>query len=194
MPPNDAPAYCPVSEYLQQGDIFKVRIVTPFSDRKERLFRTFDGRHGSLVFSSEVAGTVFERSDLELCLNRATARDPWHTDPFQIAPDGQEELVVTFAKVVELFVIATQTCDISGQEKHAASHAIILPVKTLSDLCRFDRVPFNGRTEPASMEEYLTEVTGRDALKKTSDPFEYGRIFRRLLDEWNPEYRSAEGK
>ena len=49
MPEADTIAYTAVTEFLQQGDIFRQEVVTPMVDTEADLSRS-DGRHGSVVF------------------------------------------------------------------------------------------------------------------------------------------------
>jgi hypothetical protein len=186
MPETNPNVYLPVSDFLQQGDIFRLETVTPFADHQQRIFRTSDGRHGSLVFSDGVPGVVFDPVDLRNTFFERGPLDPMHTQPFQMTRDGQHELVVVFATLVQFFVIATQTCDVSSQDKPAQSHVIILPAKLLSDICRTEQIPFPGMLEPMTIEGYLTHVTNSSDLQGTSEPFEYGDKLRALLASWQP--------
>ena len=114
--------YLPPGPQLEQGDIFRTELVAPAADRRQRIFRAADGRHGSVVFEEECEGRVFARSDLESLLRQSSANE-LRTRPFVQTPDGHDEMVVVYARLLRYFVIATQTCDISGEEGPGGSHA-----------------------------------------------------------------------
>jgi hypothetical protein len=183
--------YSDVTDFLQQGDLFKVNIVVPFADQSQRLFRATDGRHGSVVFAETVTGTVYESDDLRAVLAQIPNRTPLHTEPFQSTPDGQRELVLVFGGLAEFFLIATQTCDVSAHDKPPHPYAIILTAKTIINICRFDRVPFQGEQTSQTIEDYLVSATKSDALRRVTDPNEYFSTLKKEVSNWKPQGHDA---
>ena len=108
--------YTNPDEFLQQGDIFRIDIVAPIADTQTRIFRSIDGRHGSVVFEENCEGKIFEKDELKALLGNSPLTD-LHTQPFWRTSDGQEEMVVVYAQLFQYFIIATQTCDVSGRDK-----------------------------------------------------------------------------
>jgi len=179
--------FCDVSPFLQQGDIFSLDLVTPFADSEQRIFRAADGRHGSVVFADNVEARVFDRSDLNRLLN-AVHRTPNHTEPFHKTPDGDPEMVVVFAQLARYFVIATQTCDISGTDKLPLPFAIILPIITFVEICKSQSLPMkslDGGDEPWTIHDYLVYLGATD-LENAPDPYSYGMSFRCALNALRP--------
>lgn len=187
-----ASAYVAVTDFLQQGDIFRQDVVTPVVDTQKRIFRTEDGRHGSVVFSDGVNGKVFDEEDLKKQLD-SCARTPLHTNPFEFTQDNHPELVVVHAHLTSYFVLATQTCDVSGVDKPAFPTAIILPVVTVRDVCRFQRLPFPSLDDQImSIEDFFEANADAKNLRLESDPFHYPELIRTILAEWQPPTKRIE--
>jgi hypothetical protein len=180
------PFYIPCTEFLQQGDIFRVGIVTPLADGQQRIFRSVDGRHGSVVFAEGTDGRVFDRTDLEQTLDGVASRTPLHTRPFRPTPDGQPELAVVFAGFSEHFVIATQTCDVSGHDRKEFPYAMILRARTLMEICQTDQIDLQGRTQSITIEDYLVERAGDATIASVADSNRYSEALKQLLETWNP--------
>lgn len=181
-----ADAYAPVSEYLQQGDIFCQKVVTPVVDTEKRIFRTSDGQHGSVVFADGVSAKVFEESELIAKLNEC-ARTPLHTDPFCLTEDGFPEMVVVHSTLTSYFIIATQTCDICGVDRKPLPTAIILPVLTVQDICRNQRLPFQSLgNKEMTIESFLELNAGAAHLRTESDSFRYPTLLREVFSNWKP--------
>jgi hypothetical protein len=183
--------YHDVDDYLQQGDLFRVNVVTPYADREQRIFRGSDGRHGSVVFAEAVGGTVFGLDDLLSTLSATSAKTELHTQPFCCTFDGQHELVVVFGDLAEYFLIITQTCDVSGHDKAQVPYAMILPARTIINICRTDRVPLEGEGAPRSIEEYLSSHADGSELLSVTEPIAYFAVLRRILDEWKPKEKNS---
>lgn len=175
-----------VTTYLQQGDIFKIDVVCPIIDTEQRLFRSVDGRHGSVVFSGSSPGKVFEPRDLLKTLEERV-QTPLHTKPYCLTPDGHPELVVVHATKTSHFIVASQTCDISGCDKKALDTCIILPIRTILEVCRNERLPFDNEGSNYTIEEYVDSVCGSDLkMRDVDDPLSYPDRLRELMDSWNP--------
>lgn len=180
-------AYAPVTDFLQQGDIFCQKVVTPVVDTEKRIFRTTDGKHGSVVFSDGVSAKVFEESELVETLIRCN-RTPLHTDPFCLTEDGIPEMVVVHSTLTSYFIIATQTCDICGVDRKQLPTAIILPVFTVPDICRNQRLPFQSMANrEMSIEKFLEQNAGATHLRSEADPFKYPDLLRDLITAWKPD-------
>jgi hypothetical protein len=92
-------------------------------------------------------------------------------------------------------VLATQTCDIFGDDDHPAHPvAIILPMRTLYDLCTREDVPFkpledgHGPADPVcTIHDYIQKhCDNKEAVKRLNDPVTYGPFLRQILVEWKP--------
>jgi hypothetical protein len=180
------PFYIPSTDFLQQGDIFRVGIVTPVADAQQRLFRSVDGRHGSVVFAEGTNGRVFDRTELEETLDRLTSQTPLHTRPFRPTPDGQPELAVVFAGFSEHFVIATQTCDVSGHDKKEFPYAMILPARTIMEICQTEQIDLQAGNQPITIEDYLMERTGDVTIASVADATRYSEKLKEVLASWHP--------
>src|SRR5258708_4287988 len=177
--------YVSPTDYLQQGDIFRQDIVIPIADTEKRIFRAEDGRHGSVVFSDGVNAHVFAEDELRVRL-QGCERTPLHTDPFAITHDGHPELVVVHSRLSSYFVIATQTCDVSGVDRKASSTAIILPIITVHEICRHERIPFDSFGEMTIL-EFLEKNAEATSLREERNAFQFPTLLRKILEEWNPE-------
>ena len=185
-PTNETQPYVAVTDFLQQGDIFRQEVVCPVVDKVKRIFRAADGRHGSAVFAENVPGKVFDDAELRSTLS-STTRTPLHTDPFHTTNDGHPELVVVHASLTSYFMLASQTCDISGVDKAAAPTAIILPIRTVLEICRYERLPFASMSNDAlSIEEFVERNSSSGTLRSIHDAFSYPPALRKLLRDWMP--------
>lgn len=184
--------YVAVTDYLQQGDIFCQDVVTPVVDTQKRIFRTEDGRHGSIVFADGVPGKVFDEEDLKRQLTTCV-RTPLHTDPFALTADGHPELVIVHAHLTSYFILATQTCDVSGVDKAAFPTAIILPVFTVRDVCRYQRLPFPALDgQMMSIEDFFERHASEKGLSLENDSFRYPEILRKIIAAWKPPTKPLE--
>jgi hypothetical protein len=150
------PYYAAPDEFLQQGDIFRVAVVGPAADEKARIFRTPDGRHGSAVFEENCDARVFSQASLCQTLRSLVGRTDLHTEPFRLTPDGQGEMVVVYARLFRYFIITSHTCDISGKDHRALPWTTIVPVLTLAEICRNERLPFKSQDGPMTIEDFLS--------------------------------------
>lgn len=190
-PTNETQPYVAVTDFLQQGDIFRQEVVCPIVDTVKRIFRSVDGRHGSTVFAENVPGKVFDDAELKSTL-AATTRTPLHTAPFHTTNDGHPELVVVHASLTSYFILASQTCDISGVDKAASPTAIILPIRTVLEICRYERLPFASMSnELLSIEEFIERNASINTLRSIQDAFSYPAALRKLLQEWNPSGKAV---
>ena len=184
--------YNPVKEFIQQGDIFRQDVVTPIVDAQKRIFRATDGRHGSVVFADGAAARVFEESELEESLN-SCVRSPLHTDPFVPTSDGHPELVVVHATLTSYFIVVSQTCDVCGVDKPALPTTIILPVLTVQDICRFQRLPFPSMSnQEVTIEEFIEANAKVAGLRKQVDAFSYPQTVRKIFATWKPATQALE--
>lgn len=178
---RNQPYYADPNRYLQQGDIFRLDLVAPAADEVQRIFRAKNGRHGSVVFQEDCEARVFSRDELDELL-AATSQRVLHTKPFHQTPDGQNEMVVVFARLFRYFVIATQTCDISGKDKAAFESAIILPVIPLMDLCRSEPMPFASTHETLTIHEFVTRYCEKSEELQSVGDMDYGNALRNFVD------------
>jgi len=184
--------YHPVKEFIQQGDIFRQEVVTPIVDAQKRIFRAADGRHGSVVFSDGAPARVFEESELRKSLN-SCVRSPMHTDPFVPTTDGHPELVVVHATLTSYFVVVSQTCDVCGVDKPPLVTTIILPILTVQDICRFQRLPFPSmNNQEVTIEEFIETNANVSDLLKQVDAFSYPQAVRGIFVKWNPATKALE--
>ena len=182
-----APCYASVQDFLQQGDVFRQEVVTPVIDFQKRIFRSADGRHGSVVFADNVPARVFEENDLRLLL-QTCERTKLHTDPFTLTHDGHPEFIVVHSTLTSHFIIVSQTCDICGVDKKASISTIILPIVTVQDICRFQRLPFASMdNREITIEEFLDENVGAPSLRRETDAFRYPELVRQTFATWNPQ-------
>lgn len=179
---------CQVAEHLEQGDLFALDLITPLATQTQRILRTKDGRHGRLVFEGAGEGRLFERAELDQLLlgTEAGSRTADHTPPFGVAPNGEPELVVAPANLRRYFVIATQTCDVSGLDKQPLDAAIILSVQTVQDMCLTTQLEFTSEGGKLTIHEFLLRNIPGAELHSKLNPSEYGRAFRQALTGWTP--------
>jgi len=184
MAATDAAFYTAPDDFLQQGDIFELAVVGPEADLKDRIFRSKDGRHGSVVFEENCDATVFDAQDLADLLVEVP-RTRLHTDPFQKTQDGQHEMVVAFARRFRYFVIASQTCDVAGQDNKAPlPYVVVLPGITLAEICQNDPLPLGSAKNQAQMttiHEFVTRRANIDEVCPGNNPHDYPSAVRGLV-------------
>lgn len=84
--------------YLSQGDIFHLLTVAPYGDTEVRVFRTEDGRHGSIAFETGVNSRVFDLDELNgLVLQKEP--HPHRIAAFKKSPNLTNEFVVVQAYI-----------------------------------------------------------------------------------------------
>ena len=175
--------YSDPNSYLAQGDIFHLDMVGPFADEVKRIFRTTDGRHGSVFFEGECSAKVFSQGDLEMLL-ATTSRTELHTDPFSKTEDGQAEMVVVPAELFRYFIVASNTCDISGQDAPPKLATAILPVITLADMCKSTKLELKTSTSQTTIHTFIMEYYPQaDGLESCSD-VDYGEQVRLNINRW----------
>jgi len=179
--------YCNVAKHLEQGDIFASDFVMPIASQAQRIFRTVSAQHGQLALRGTESGRVFARDELEdaLASLHEGQKTAMHTAPFTLTADGHPELVVTHAELRKYFVIATQTCDISGVDKPQLPVAIVLPINTLQDECRRP-LPFRNESARMSIHDFLLKNVPNCTLRDVSSPYEYGTRLLDTVAAWSP--------
>jgi len=186
--------YEDVKLFLQQADIFKLDIVSPISDTQKRIFRSADGQHGSVYFEGSAQAKVFDESELTSLLSRVS-RNPLHTEPFGNTPNGDPEMVVVGARKHKYFIIASQTCDISGEDSPPLQLATLLPIITIFDICRAEKLPLI-ESKP---DEFITihdfVISNYEGDKESliqCDEYMYGSEIRTIMTEWLKSKPSGE--
>ncbi|MBN2211246.1 MAG: hypothetical protein JW709_07605 [Sedimentisphaerales bacterium] len=185
------------ASHLSQGDIFRIDVVGPGADFLKRIFRSADGRHGSCVFEEECNARVFSPNELEEQLKKVE-RGLLHTDPFCSTHDGNDEMVVVFAKLLKYFIIATQTCDICGRDKPPSPHAVILPVVPFAIICRTERLPLDGTEKGVTIHDFITQKCPQADDLNDADDMNYPEKLREAIRGWtlnkNDPMRAIVGK
>lgn len=176
------PNYSEPKEILQQGDIFRVNLVGPGADTEQRIFRSADGRHGSVVFEEDCDYRVFSRNELDTLLSQGGGTS-LHTTPFTQTPDGAHEMVVSEAQLHSYFFLASHTCDISGEDKKPFPWAIILPIVTLARQCQREKIPFNNK-EILTPQELVFKYSDMGERLEGITEFEYMERFWQILEDW----------
>lgn len=179
---NNDSYYTIPNEHLEQGDIFRIDIVSPAADEVQRIFRSKDGRHGSVVFEENCEAMIFSRAELDNLLEN-TSQTPLHTRPFSKSPDGQEEMVVVFSRLFHYFIIATQTCDICGLDKDPHEWATILPIITLAELCKNEPLPFKKTERIMTIQEFLNEYCEESSELENATDIEYGHVIKNIVKD-----------
>jgi hypothetical protein len=188
---NNDSFYTSQEEHLEQGDIFRVEIVAPAADEVQRIFRTKDGRHGSVVFEENCDARVFSRTELDSLLE-SISQTPLHTEPFSKSPDGQEEMVVVFSRLFRFFIIATQTCDICGIDKTPSEWATVFPVITLADLCKNEPLPFSRTNQVLTIHGFVHKYCeGIEGLEDLSD-MDYVPELKKIINQCSKSHPSKD--
>lgn len=179
---NNNSFYTIPNENLEQGDIFKIDIVSPAADEVQRIFRSRDGRHGSIVFEENCEAMVFSRAELDSLLENMSLT-PLHTRPFSKSLDGQEEMVVVFSRLFHYFIIATQTCDICGLDKEPHEWATILPVITIAEFCKNELLPFIKTDCVMTIQEFIKKNYEESFKLEDVTDIEYGQVIRSIVKD-----------
>lgn len=111
-----------------------------------------------------------------------------YTKPFRPTPDGQPELVIVSANLVRHFTIITQSCDVCGvDKKNVPGVAVILPICTLMEMCKYDPIPIGPKDSLTTIEDLLAEHDDRfNCLSECDNDLEYGILLRDELEKWQP--------
>ncbi len=180
--------YDSTDEYLEQGDIFRVDLVTPIASTHQRIFRAADGRHGSEVFSRKVPAKVFSRPALESLL-ATIEQTPNYPNPFAAGPNTPNEMVVVESCLCRYFILATQTCDICGRPggRKARPSGTVFPILTVANWCKTTPVLEHfGNTY--TIHDFMTLCTDQGVPLVKSEEVDYASSLRIILDDW---YRSG---
>jgi hypothetical protein len=182
----------PPESFLSQGDIFKQSIVAPFGDYEVRILRTVDGKHGSCVFETGERFKIFDIEDLRSVLSHQD-KNPLRTQPFQVTSDGQKELVVVYGNLFEYFIVASQTCDISGVDSTPKPFCAIVPFKTLLSFCRDEIVPVK-KDGDTIFSGTIIDMISKFAQEDLSDSneFEFPNKLRDFIGKWKPTKNTKE--
>lgn len=177
---------------LAQGDIFALPLVVPFADTDQRLVRTVDGAHGERVFTAGQPAKIFDPGSLRTLLahRRPTAH---HVDPFCRSPSGLLEYVVTTGELVTTLMIATQTCDVAGQDGPPFPTTLVLPVRTVFEMCVREPIelPTDAGEIQITIHDYMIKYAGCEQLSQCVDVFKYPIELDALIEEWKPPKKSA---
>jgi hypothetical protein len=184
MTNNGTSFYTSIQSHLQQADIFRLDIIAPVADTAKRIFRTQDGQHGSVYFEGQTQAKVFSEEDLSGLLSSIPTKTPWHVSPFSKTSDGQEEMVVAAAKRFRYFILASQTCDISGKDKQPLPWGTILPIITLGCMCKEEVLPFPQKHIDCSIHKYITDNCSEASILHGTDDSNYGSVIRANLPQW----------
>jgi len=179
--------YTTVEPYLQQSDIFRLDIIAPVADTEKRIFRTHDCQHGSVYFEGKTQAKIFSEEELSESLSLITPKTEWHISPFTKTKDGQEEMVVAAARRFRYFILASQSCDISGKDKPPLSWGTILPIVTVECMCKEEKLPFKGTSESCSIHDYIVESCDDGTVLQNTNEFNYGSVIRSKLPDWIKE-------
>jgi len=148
--------YVEVNAHLAQGDIYSLRLVAPLADNEVRILRTESGRHGDYAFSGEPS-RIFDHDDLIRTL--ADLPPDERLLPFSRKGGIPLEYVVVFGDLVDFFMVASQTCDVSGVDGNAPKpFAAIVPVVSLAAYLSRERLPIGRGTH----RPFLWTGMGRD--------------------------------
>lgn len=181
---------CECADHLAQGDIFCQNLVAPFADPEIRIFRTVRGRHGSGVFDGE-PGRIFSDDDLRIALDNLTSEQ--RVMPFHPTDEGLDEMVVVYADLLRYFIVASQTCDVSGVDSSPKPFATVLPFVTLEDYITRVRLPIGLSAEEAedaarwtTIKAYLEGSLNADFTGSEEDPFLLPQVVRNFLRDREP--------
>jgi len=188
------------ADYLAQGDIFAIPLVAPYADDEIRIFRTANGLHGYNVFEKGgLEGRVYDYKDLLDVLDDLP--DNERVLPFHPSPESPYEMAVVYADLLEFFVMASQTCDVSGVESKPKSFASVLPFIPIASYLSREKLAIDIPEENAkdyskwtTIVEYLENKVSLRSLKHKNDPFELPNVVTEIIREWNPPKKSKERK
>lgn len=194
---SDSPTHIAgCAPHLAQGDIFRLRLVAPLADDEIRIFRTASGEHGGAVFDGE-SGQVYSYDDLLAALDRLPSDR--RLLPFSRTRDGLQEMVVVYADLLDYFVVASQTCDVSGVDGSPKHFGCIVPFIPLATYLARERLPIglkdNGGQDISrwtTIAGYLEATRRVDFRTARDDPFALPGVVRKVLADWNPAKGPAE--
>lgn len=131
--------------YLQQGDIFKLKLVGTHSVADPRIVRRADGKK-----------ITFER----------TPTVPVSEFPIKMGllPEKSQEYLKTRFLTMRYFVIASQNCDISGLDRPANKNCVILPYVSYPNMFRERVFPYRKQKKGGGDE--VLEINVRQFIKE----------------------------
>ena len=189
--------YAASEAFLAQGDIFALTLVGPLADDEIRVLRTESGRHGVRVFQNEEPGRIYGYEDLIETVSHLPAEE--RLLPFPRGGNMLPEMVVVHGDLFEYFVMASQTCDVSGVDGQPKPFAAVLPVVSLASFLSREQVPIAVDGDPAddpskwcTIVDYLQGVLNVDLSGERDDPFTLPHAVRQLVKDWEPAKRSPE--
>jgi len=193
--PEQTP-YSKVNSHLAQSDIFSLILVAPLADDEIRILRTESGLHGTHVFSGE-PGYIFDHDHLVETIKELPEQN--QLQPFHNQGGLPLEKVVVFGDLVEYFMIASQTCDISGVNSDPKVFAVIVPVIPLAAFLSRERLriglaeeEIDDETKWTTIADYLEERLEHDFSEIREDAFALPKKIREVLGEWNPAKNTLE--
>jgi|GEM_PF-2610421 hypothetical protein len=189
MENNEIKFYWQCTSQLAQGDIFGLDLVAPYADREIRIFRTKEGFHGSLVFASSFEARIWDYKELTDTLEGIEPHQRlW---PFETNPQGLREMVIVYADLLKFFILASQTCDVSGPK--SKNFAIILPIVTIASFITNEKLPiglkggeFSDPPKWATIIDVLCSKLGKIPDSLMRDPLSLPGEIHTLLEGWNP--------
>jgi len=189
--------YVEVNAHLAQGDIYSLRLVAPLADNEVRILRTESGRHGDYAFSGEPS-RIFDHDDLIRTL--ADLPPDERLLPFSRKGGIPLEYVVVFGDLVDFFMVASQTCDVSGVDGNAPKpFAAIVPVVSLAAYLSRERLPIGlenredaDESKWTTVADYVESALDEDLSEIRDDPFVLPERIRTLVKDWNPPQNSKE--
>lgn len=188
------------AEYLAQGDIFALPLVVPYADHEIRIFRTLSGYHGAKVFETEgQKGHVYDYEELLHTLDKLPQNQ--RLKPFQRSIEGYDEMVVVYGGLLRYFVVASQTCDISGIDSRPKPYAVILPIIALGDYLGNEKLPIGLNPEDShdfskwsTIADYIEAEIQIDLSKERNNPHALVKEIRKIINEWKPGKSSPKEK
>ncbi len=188
--------YSSVTPHLAQGDIFSLHLVAPLADDEIRILRTKAGLHGANVFAGD-PGHIFDYGHLIETISKLPPDKQFQ--PFHNQGGLPLEKVVVFGDLVEYFMVASQTCDVSGVDSKPKIFAAIVPVVPLAAFLSRQRIPIGlekGDIEDESkwttIVDYLEMQLKVDVSDMRDDSFALPAKIRELLKDWNPKKNTPE--
>jgi len=180
--------------HLAQGDIFKYPVVAPIGDTEIRIFRSTDAKHGSWVFESGAPCKVFGIEDLNSVLTTYPG-DMLRTKPFQKTFDNQPEMTIVYSDLIHYFIIASQTCDISGEDEKPELFTTIIPLTTFKDYCENIILPLEIKKDGAIIYSKNNTIIGfisefTDCPLAEVDEVIYLESLREIIEKWSPPKHS----
>lgn len=198
--PDQPEFYGEPEKYLAQGDIFSLDLVLPFADSKKRIFRAPSGRPADRIPYEGKKGLVFSEEELLAVIsNLPQAKQVSPFDP--IKADGLE-MVIADAALSKFFIIASQTCDISGVDHSQRPVCVIAPIMTLASFFLSEATEAKKEDGEAGgrILDYLnqklrddpnvcknTDIQSRDLYEAVLDDFGFPDYIRSVLPVWKPK-------